>query len=179
MSEAITHKLPLKHELAKHIADVLISSPVDGQVLAYEGGLWKNKPAGGAAHQVGSAEGTTDISTTSGVLVDMPDMSVTLTTGANRVLVFFTCSIYMSVTDTVAQFALYWDADMGQNNRVPAPTQAANVIVGAMIIDSRVVSAGTHTLKIMWRRYIGTGTVYQPGSAASTRRKLIIIELLS
>jgi len=45
----LTHKLPLKHELAKHIADVLISSPADGQVLTYEAASakWKNKAAGG------------------------------------------------------------------------------------------------------------------------------------
>jgi len=50
MSEAITHKLPLKHELAKHIADVLISSPADGQVLTYEAASqkWKNKAPPGA-----------------------------------------------------------------------------------------------------------------------------------
>jgi len=47
MSEVLTHRKPLKHELAKHIRDVLISSPADGQVLTYEAAtsLWKNKSA--------------------------------------------------------------------------------------------------------------------------------------
>jgi len=48
MSEVLTHRKPLKHELAKHIADVLISSPADGEVLTYESASakWKNKPGG-------------------------------------------------------------------------------------------------------------------------------------
>jgi len=52
MSEVLTHKKPMKHRLDKHIADVLISSPADGQVLTYEAASqkWKNKaPAAGAA----------------------------------------------------------------------------------------------------------------------------------
>jgi hypothetical protein len=51
MSEVLTHKKPIKHRLDKHIADVLITSPSDGQVLTYEAASlkWKNKeaPAGG------------------------------------------------------------------------------------------------------------------------------------
>jgi hypothetical protein len=51
MAEA-THLLglPLKHLIAKHMADVLISSPADGQVLTYVAadGKWENKaPSGG------------------------------------------------------------------------------------------------------------------------------------
>jgi len=46
MSEVLTHKKPLKHELGKHISDVLISSPADGDVLTFELAtlLWKNQP---------------------------------------------------------------------------------------------------------------------------------------
>jgi len=45
MSEVLTHRKPLKHELAKHIRDVLIASPADTDFLVYEAAslLWKNK----------------------------------------------------------------------------------------------------------------------------------------
>jgi len=52
MSEVLAHKKPLKHELGRHIKDVLISAPADGEVLTYVSadGKWENRPppAGGA-----------------------------------------------------------------------------------------------------------------------------------
>jgi len=135
--------------------------------------------AGGGAHQVGYVEGTTDISTTSIGYVDMDEMTVTLTTGANRVLVIFSCCVYMDVTDTVGGFRVTVDGATGTTLHVPAPTQAANVIVGVFVFDTKVMTAGSHTFKAQWRRYIGTGTIYQTSVTPAYRRKLTVIELLS
>jgi len=50
MSEAIVHKLPIKHKL-NNLSDVLITSPADAEVLTYESASakWKNKAAGAGA----------------------------------------------------------------------------------------------------------------------------------
>jgi len=184
VSEVLTHKLPIKHRLDKHIADVAISSPANNQVLTYDSTSqkWQNKDpsAGGQAHNVGSATGTTDINTTSSGYVDMPDMSVTLNFSAqHRCLIFFSCVISMSLTDTVAGFRAVIDGSSYRAVHVPAPTQQAYIRVGAFLFESQVLASGSHTFKIQWRKYVGTGTVYNDASLVSDRRMLLVIELVS
>jgi len=81
--------------LLDDIEDVEAPSPSDKEALIYEAasGKWKPKPV----HQVGVAIQTANVSTSSASFVDIPNMSVTLTTGANPVLIVFSCSAYLDV----------------------------------------------------------------------------------
>ncbi len=56
----LTHKKPLKHELANDLSDVSISSPQDNNVLTYESATnsWKNKSGGGSGDMTKAAYAT-------------------------------------------------------------------------------------------------------------------------
>ena len=59
--------------------DVLISSPVDNEVLTYESGLWKNKPASGGGSTIQNISSSQSITTGNTYFVDASSGEVTLT----------------------------------------------------------------------------------------------------
>ena len=103
----------------------------------------------GIIKQIQTVSPTTDISTSSTTFVDMPEMSITLTTGASKLLIFWNASLHNSS---------YW---------VVVETQVDGVRVGPVfgggysgtgpMVDSSgghtvaTVTAGSHTVKLRWR----------------------------
>jgi len=85
----------------------------EGQVMVLlpkipTGWYWSNQKLSVAylaediGHQVKVVIQTADVSTTSPNFVDIPNMSIILTTGANPVLIIFSCSTYMDVNSSWA-----------------------------------------------------------------------------
>jgi hypothetical protein len=217
MAEVLEHTLPMKHKLTdladvkvsspldgqvfKYIAadkkwenkalvlaalaDVLISSPADGQVLTYVGAdsKWENKtPTGGAAHKIREVLGTTDQSTSSNVWVDMPDMTITDTFGANHVLAFFMANYYHSITGHIGRAAIVLDGSIvaGNSHYCGLTGSAAYEEYGVPIFYHTVLNAGSHTFKVQWAVDSGSLTITNYASSLPwTARRLLLVELLS
>lgn len=96
--------------------------------------------------------------TGSAVLIDMPGATVTLTTGANPVHVSFAGTIYNSVGASLAHLNIDIDGilQFGTSGRAvyfPAANQEQNA---NLTIDTAVLTAGSHTVKIQWMTNAGT-----------------------
>jgi len=135
-------------------------------------------PVGGAAHDVSHVEGTTDISKDAIGFTLMDDMTITKTFGAHRNLIFFKAGIQATVIDTLGEFRLRMDGGILCDNQWAAPQQGANVPQMVFIYCTNVVSAGSHTYEILWRRSAGTGQLWNYSSSIRFRRMLTVIELL-
>jgi len=143
MSEAITHKIPVKHRLDKHVADVNVSSPADGQVLTYESAtaLWKNKPPTGAGEnswlhyrRAGAYHGP---------LLSGVYMNQALTSARMHSFPF-----YVPTTTTFDRIAIYvYTAVAGSECRLGIYGDNGSVYPGSLIVDAGYVSCGTTGLK--------------------------------
>lgn len=131
---------------------------------------------GGGAHQVGRAVRTAgDLSTTSTSFVDVDPatLSVTLTTGAGWVLLFFQATVWNSggfrvqldfAVDGARQgqsWGLVWTAGSSGH--------ALNVLWPAQ------VAAGSHTFRVQWA--VNGGTGWMSASAATSPAVLSVIDL--
>lgn len=126
--------------------------------------------AANAVTQSGIASGvSTSASTTSTSLVDMTDMSVTLTTGGGDLLVFFMGQASASAGSLNSQFGLRLDS--GADSFVFLYN--LTTVVGGVATMGRFtgVAAGSHTVKA--RYCINSGTV----SMWQAHRTLIVVEL--
>lgn len=109
----------------------------------------------------GVAERTAgDVTTTSTSLVDLTGASITITTGARRVLLGIT-SEWENNTNT-ARNCYTWDVD-GTNQAGTADwlhqfdTAGRQLLTSTWLTD--VLTAASHTFKFRWRVTAGTGTV--------------------
>jgi hypothetical protein len=98
----------------------------------------------------------------------IPDMSVTMTTGANTVLVLFSGTFYNDNPFAAGYFTLYIDDTV-------IPEARRNLVLGNSSIVSinwlKTMAAGTHTFKIKW--LTNAGVLRSPG----VERVLQVIEL--
>jgi hypothetical protein len=127
-------------------------------------------------HQALIAQGTTDISTTSTTYVDVPDLSITITTGANPVLIMATisggasvpCHPGLAITIDGTRKAVvhdYYYEDAHTGGSITA------IWLGTLTADS-------HTIKAQWKINT-TGTIYiLPTTYPNEHsRGLIVIEM--
>lgn len=116
------------------------------------------KTEAGFKHNVSQATGVSSHSTTSTTFIDLNDMSVTTTTGANNVLIIFSGTF--SNTSAVEDIRVILDIDGGTK----ASTERLINVAGANYHESisfswvELMTEGTHTFKIQWRVSGGTGT---------------------
>jgi len=151
---------------------VRITSPriIDGEVKT-------DDIAANAITQIVTVEGTTDATTTSTSLVDMPDMSLTITTGNNPVLILFT-AIIMNAKSAAGgvNAVLFIDGTRVLcQGFYDSSSYSHAAAVAAHYVTT--LAAGTHTIKIQWR-VVGSGTARQwPETwAEGQKRVLSVIE---
>jgi hypothetical protein len=123
-----------------------------------------------------------DVTTSSTSFVDLTDMTVTLTTGAHRCLVYFNASANSSVAGGNVCFDVDIDGTpQGQTYGLAVVSQSSHA--GAVGINhavaitylTPVLSSASHTIKIRWRvDGTQTGTLF--ASAGVTPAILTVIE---
>lgn len=113
-----------------------------------------------------------DLTTTSTSYVDLTGITVTLTTGARRCLVIFSANGKNSNAGQTARYDI--DIDGSRQGQGYGLSWAANAgsAVGFTFLTA-VLSAGSHTIKIVWSVDANTGTTY-----ASTGVTPAFIEVL-
>lgn len=110
------------------------------------------------------------ISTASTSFVDMPNMSITLTTGAFPLLILFSTRASNSTSGALDRCVIVIDGVIKTYLHGKSPTADAGAdgheLAGQWL---ETVSAGPHTIKIQWA--VGSGTFY------AAQRQLTVIEL--
>ena len=108
--------------------------------------------------QSSQASDTTDTTTTSTSYVDLLSMSVTLTVGANPVLVIFSGDFYNDTAGGITQIILDLDgSDQQTTERIGrVSTGSYNHILAASFLSTP--GAGSHTWKMQWKVGANTGT---------------------
>lgn len=121
--------------------------------------------------KVHSAVGTSNISTSSTSLVNMPDMSITATFPAGKVLVGFGTILR---SPSVTFRTITWTLVIDDNVKISGGGRMAGDVVFANISLRWVetLTAGEHTIKVQWK--VDKETVYQDG--ASYKRVLTVLE---
>ena len=124
-----------------------------------------------AIPQIGFAKGkTSNPATASATYVDLPDMSVTMTTTGGDVLVLFFGVFQNSGAGNMTSINLYADAagDGFAGCAAPAADYTFNISTMAKFTG---LSAASHTFKVKYAASAGTTT------ASGTSRYMLVIEL--
>lgn len=133
--------------------------------------VWAAPPAGTAlvAGRVSLTSG--DLTTTSATFVDATGVTVTLTTGAHRVLIAF-AGMYSNSSNT-AQTVFDVDVDGallgGTHGLAGGLTPTANKLWnGSFTVMTVALTAASHTIKLQWRCDAGTATLYASAVAPAS-----------
>lgn len=124
--------------------------------------------------QFATAQGTSDITTTSASFVDMTDMGVTITTGANTVLALFTAPMSASTNSTFQIIQLIEDAASKMIMTDTAIWSSVDYPCSTVLTALFTTTAASHTYKIQWKTSGGT---YRQSGATYGPRNLTIFEL--
>lgn len=146
--------------------DVLIASPSNDEVLTYESATskWKNKGVNVSSHQVGAVIQSSDVATSSTSFVDIPNISITLTTGANKVLIIFSCTFYLETQSNWANSRLLIDgvvqdagsSGLGIKGKFGVPAANSDLVCGCLDFATiKTLTAGSHTFKVQWKSDAG------------------------
>ena len=128
-------------------------------------------------HQV---EGTTDVNMNSTTLADMPDMSISYTSSVSeKMLILFEapCRCYV---DGSSQIAIVLDGVIKQRATAHHHALDYRDFFAINICHSETLPAGSHAIKVQWRRVISTGAyaLNQYSSYADDgTRKLTVIRM--
>ena len=133
-------------------------------------------PTGGGYLQSGIAQPTADVSTTSASFVDMTGITVTLTTGANFVMIWFSALFSTSSAGAVADFRLMVDG-VSQGGGSMKPGGSSGLI--ASMVRRVTVTAASHTIKIQWRTSAGTVSCLPTTNPDTAHNTLIVAEVSS
>lgn len=120
---------------------------------------------GGVALAGSSVEGSAggDVTTTSTTLVDLTGASITVSTGAHRVKIGFSCIALASAANATLSFGVMVDGtDQGGSiGQVRSQDSVANLAhaIGFVYMTPAALAAGSHTFKIRWACSSGTGSV--------------------
>lgn len=130
--------------------------------------------SGGRLTQWDQEVGASDISTTSTTMVDMTNMSITLTTGANPVEIHFSAGVGHDTNSGVCKFQLVIDGTPVANTltEIRTPTNSTGPAVHLMWIQT--MTAGEHTFKVQW--CVSAGTGYNRASTGTEHRILSVKE---
>ncbi len=129
----------------------------------------------GIIKQIQTVSPTTDIITSSTAFVDMPGMTITLTTGASKLLIFWNATLY--------NYGGNWIVVETQVDGVRVGPAYGGSYGGTGAIDSAgghtvaSVSSGSHTVKLRWK--VGGGTAYNNVTTSPDYygRTLTVIEI--
>jgi len=143
-----------------------ISRIADGAVTTYDLAM-------GAASQAVGVKRIADTSTSSTTWVDVPDMTINITTGNNPVLILFSMNIYhvKTASGSVRVRLLVDGADEATWEQFDYT--ASSAWYSCPITVLKFLSAGAHTINVQWS--VDTGTAYNP--ATFGYRSLTVIEL--
>jgi len=134
---------------------------------------------GGSAHQPLTVKGTTDVSTTIKYpsWADMPQMSITITTGSNPVLILFSAGI--NTDKKRAYFRLLIDGSVEAGSGFGRKDSTSQTHGSVAFNVLKTLSAGEHTIKVQWCVDANDNTVYcYPNSNPSLYHcQLTVIEL--
>jgi hypothetical protein len=110
--------------------------------------------------------------------VDSTNMALTITTGAHRVLIGFVGTVQQSIaTDNVMLDVEVDGVRVGGDFGLvsPRPNQIDLRVNGSFAFLTDVLSAGSHTFKLQWRRF-GSGTMLMYGDSADSECQFFVIE---
>ncbi len=125
----------------------------------------------GIIKQIQSVSPTTDISTSSTTFVDMPGMSITLTTGASKLLIFWNASLVNSGGNWIVVETQIDDVRVGPIHGSYSGSDAA----GGHNVAT--VTPGSHTVKLRWKVYSGTALNQPTTYPDYYSRNLTVIEI--
>jgi len=130
------------------------SGQTDGSTYRISG----TKP-GWQITQMNTATNASDLTTTSTSYVDITGMSITLTTGANRVLVGFSGIGYNDTTASLLDFTVDIDGSAADGIISFAQSVANYRSNVSFTYLSSVLTAASHTIKIQWKVSANTGNL--------------------
>lgn len=138
-----------------------------------DGAVTTSDLAMGAASQAVGVTRIADASTSSTTMVDVPDMTINITTGNNPVLILFSMNIYhvKTASGSVRVRLLVDGATEAIWEQFDYTTSSAWYSCPITVL--KFLSAGAHTIDVQWS--VDTGTAYNP--ATFGYRSLIVIEL--
>jgi hypothetical protein len=133
------------------------AAPTNGQILTATAGnaaTWQTPSGASILVQNSFTELTADQSTTSASFVDLTSLTKTLTTGANFVIVKFTCSCSNTAVGSVNDFQLLVDGVAKRGTS--ASVKSSNDTLCVALVYKIAVTAASHTIKLQWRTSSGT-----------------------
>lgn len=127
-------------------------------VLEHDGSAWREVAPGARSGASGSATGSSgDVTTTSNSYGDLTNMAITLTSVGGDLRVAFSGTFNTSLSGAGAQMALSLDG--GAEVLTIHYELSGNDIPLAFGYRFTGVAAGSHTVKVRWKRYVsGSGT---------------------
>ena len=171
-------------------ADIALGSDAQGDLMYYDGTNWARlgagtsgqflKTQGAGANPAWESVATVadrvqrtagDVATTSTTLVDFTGASITLTTGANPVLIGFEGLCFHDSVGQATRFNLDVDGTdilgaVGQDFEVAVASDKYNCSFAVLSAD---LTAGSHTIKLQWSTIsAGTATVNCDGDEPCT-----------
>lgn len=154
------------------------TTPIDGYSLVATSpttAMWK-KVVSTTVLQTLSVSVTSDISSSSTSFVDMPFMSIAVTTGANMLVCWFQGAIIAGTSGAIIDFNLLLDGvNKGGASSKPGGSSGASYPLNGKF----TVTPGVHTVKIQWR-VSGSSVICNAVSQSSTQSAtLILMEIVS
>jgi hypothetical protein len=137
-----------------------------------------NISGGGASviYQSQTVTRDTQVSTNSTSLVDLTDMSITLTTTGGDLLILFSDSSQNNTSGQTTRYAILVDGVQKQAGTFINGTTGAYPAIIQLHHLEKSLSSGSHTVKIQWR--VGGGTGYSNTEAnENARTRLSVIEI--
>lgn len=120
---------------------------------------------------------STFITTTSTSFVDVPGMSITITTANSDILILAGIpGIMNSGTDASVNFRILVDG-IQSGSIVEHENSATGIIWSSSLHALSNVAAGTHTIKLQWSVQSGTGSINSGNSVLKGPRTLSVVEL--
>jgi len=160
------------------LADGSVTTPklADGAVTSAkiaDGAVTTSDLAMGAASQAVGVTRIADVSTSSTLFVDVPDMTINITTEDNPVLILFSMNIYHVKTASGSVRVRLLVDGAGEATWEQFDYTGSSAWYSCPITVLKFFSAGAHTINVQWS--VDTGTAYNP--ATFGYRSLTVIEL--
>ena len=152
-------------------------APTAGQVLTATDGYnatWTTAGAGASGIiQTAFISLSTDVSTTSATLVDVTGVTITITTGAHNLYIWWSSGIETSSAGATAWCSVLIDG-VAIAGVASKPGGSSSTTVA--IVHTEAVSAGSHTIKTQWRISAGTLSCNVATNPTSDNMTLMVME---
>jgi hypothetical protein len=131
----------------------------------------------GVVVQTDSARITTDVNTTSATYVDIsPSLEVTITTGANPVIISLTMSMSATGANRIAGAQILVDGTPEAGANEELRTSGVSSSLGIRV-KTAALTAASHTFKVQWKTSGGTLRVNGATAAADEHGSLLVEEV--